>query len=336
MNKHAIPLVVALAAAGCVYPAERGKMLESRVERLEADKASMDASLLAQREMMEAQLPAIQETLAKLEELSRRSSASTGVQVEELQAVISSLRGQLEEQTFRLDQMGTAMGELKAKNEEQAEQIALQQKALEEAAARRTQEPPPPSQAEAAPVKPAEPEKGTPAHAAATAAANAGAASKPAEPEKDKAPEKPVNKADAKEFADAVAEKLKADPVAGRKLADEFLRKWPKHAQSARVHYEVGMSWMNEKNHRAALAEFGVFVQPDTPKALTDSKWAPEALLRSADCFAALKMEREATMALEEVVNGFPRSSAAKTAQSRLDAQKKKAPAQATKGKKKK
>ncbi|GEM_PF-254442 len=322
MNKQAVPLILALAAAGCVYPAERGKMLEGRVDQLESDKAAMSASILAQREQLEAQLPIIQEALTKLEAASRRSSADTGVQVEELQGVISTLRGQLEEQTFRISQLESALKEL---NEQQA---AQNQKMDEMKAAAAAQPAPALSAAQNQAPSDGSSEKkpGAAAGETASAAKSGSTAPQPAPaapPPPPPQPDKPINKSDPKAFAEAISDKLKSDPAAGRKLADEFLRKWPKHAQSARVHYDLGMSHFDEKNYRAALAEFGVFIQPDTPKAFTDSKWAPEALLKSADCFAALKMNQEATMALEEVVNGYPRTPASKTAQARLDEQKK-------------
>lgn len=303
MNKHHFALAMAIAATSCVYPAERGKMLEARLAQLESDKASLEASLLAQREKLEAQLPLVQEALAKLEAASRRTSADTGVQVEELQGIIASLRGQIEEQTFRMAQLEEALAQLKAPTAPMPE-VDAASAASSGAPAPEVVAPPAPS--------PASPAQALPVEAKAPATA---LVSKPAE--------RPLDKTNRQAFADAVIRKLKADPAAGRKLADEFLGKWPKHALAAQVHYEVGMSHLGEKSYRAALSEFGVFIQPDMPKAFTDSPWAPEALLRSADCFAALKMSREANMALEEVINAYPKSRAAKEAKSRLADQKK-------------
>ncbi|HYI01335.1 tetratricopeptide repeat protein, partial [Hyalangium sp.] len=61
---------------------------------------------------------------------------------------------------------------------------------------------------------------------------------------------------------------------------------------------------------------------------------APEAYLRSSDCFGKLKMTEESRLALEELVKSFPKSEAAKTAKTRLaeldKAKKKPAPAPAT------
>ena len=377
MNTKAFSLALALSAAGCVYPAERGKMMEQRVDQLEADRTAMTASIVAQREELNSQLPIIKEALEKLEGISRRTSADTGVQVDELQQVIASLRGQLEEQTNKVAMLETALQELKAKSEAQeAELLAVKQQGAQNLAASQAlasaasspsdgpsaaQSGSPEPEAAALPSdawaeKPsATPAKGNGAGEKAASDAQAGREAAPsaqkdaqknappqqaqggakaqapeaaknppaAVPPAPPVPDKPVDKSNPKAFADGVVEKLKSDPEAGRKLAEEFLRKYRKHEQSARVHYEVGASLLSEKNYRAALAEFGVFIQPDTPKAFTDSKWAPMAVLKSADCFAALKMNNEANMALEEVAAGYPRSPEAKVARARLDAQKK-------------
>ena len=319
MNKHLFPLAMALAATSCVYPAERGKMLEARVHQLESDKASLEASLLAQRETIEAQLPLVQEALNKLEAASRRTNADTGVQVEELQGIIASLRGQLEEQTFRMAQLEDALNALKTAPHPLAPESVP---AVADVANASPGQPAAPAPSESVP--PAAPAAPTPPPAPVVQAKATPPKPAPAAFPAPKPPaEKPIDKSNRQAFADAVVKKLKADPAAGRKLADEFLGKWPKHALAAQIHYEVGMSHLGEKSYRAALSEFGVFIQPDMPKAFTSSQWAPEALLRSADCFAALRMTREAGMALEEVINAYPKSRAAKEARERLDAQKK-------------
>ena len=325
MNKHLFPLAMALAATSCVYPAERGKMLEARVHQLESDKASLEASLLAQRETIEAQLPLVQEALNKLEAASRRTNADTGVQVEELQGIIASLRGQLEEQTFRMAQLEDALNALKTAPPPPPAPHPLAPEsvpAVADVANASPGQPAAPAPSESVP--PAAPAAPTPPPAPVVQAKATPPQPAPAASPAPKPPaEKPIDKSNRQAFADAVVKKLKADPAAGRKLADEFLGKWPKHALAAQIHYEVGMSHLGEKSYRAALSEFGVFIQPDMPKAFTSSQWAPEALLRSADCFAALRMTREAGMALEEVINAYPKSRAAKEARERLDAQKK-------------
>ena len=45
---------------------------------------------------------------------------------------------------------------------------------------------------------------------------------------------------------------------------------------------------------------------------------APNAYLRSADCFHKLKMNDESKIALEEVMKQYPKSDAAKTAKTKL------------------
>jgi TolA-binding protein len=278
MRRSLLSALLVLSAAGCFYPAERGKMIEERVSKLEADNKQLEAALQTQKERLEAQIPKldeqvalVQEALDKLDRASRRSNADVGLQVEQLQGDLAALRGKLEEHVFRLNEVQTALAELRD------------------------------------PAK--QPAAGAPGEAA------------PAEPAKPPEPiERPTDK---KAFAELVSAKLTESPAKGRELAGEWLRKWPTDALAARVHYELGVSWFEEKNCRAALAEFGALIKPDAPKSFSKSQWAPEALLKSSECFATLGMKDESRLALEEVVNGYPKSDAAKKAKAKLDEKKK-------------
>jgi TolA-binding protein len=129
--------------------------------------------------------------------------------------------------------------------------------------------------------------------------------------EEKEAKERPADK---KAFADLVSAKLAEGKTAlGRQLAHEWLRKWPKDPLAARVHFELGASHQADREWRAALAEYAEIV-----KSFPKSDRAPEALLRSAECFQALKMGQEAKLALEEILASYPKSPAAKTAKTRL------------------
>jgi TolA-binding protein len=266
--------LLALTAAGCFYPAERGKMLEERLDRLEADNRELESALQAQKERLEAQIPKldaqvalVKQTLDALDKSARRTGADIGIQVEQLQADLATLRGKLEESVFKLTEVQTALAELK--------------------------------------------EPGT-----KPATAGAAQGGEPAPVEKKPEPiEKPTDK---KAFADLVVKRLQEAPAEGRSLAGEWLRKYPTDALAARIHYELGASYFAEKNCRGALAEFGTLIKPDAPKSFAKSEWAPEALLKSSECFDALKMREEARLALEEIVNTYPKSPAAKTAKAKL------------------
>ncbi len=269
---------LAVLPLGCIYPAERGKMLEERVDRLESDKKDLEQELKKQKNRLDEQVKQLQETLEKLEKLAHRTGADIGQQVEQVQTELSRLRGQTEQYQHQLAEVQALIDKLKA-----------------------------------LPVA----NPGTPAPAGAGASSDP---TTPAEPKKPDAPPKKDEKpTDKKAFAELVTQKLADEPKAGRELASEFLKKWPKDALAARVHLELGSSYMGQKDWRAALSEFGEIV-----KSFAKTDHAPAALLKSADCFAALKMNEESRLALEEIVNSYPKSEAAKDAKTRLAELKKK------------
>lgn len=259
--RHAPSLLLlgALFATGCFYPAERGRMLEARADKLEANDLELGQSLREQRAKLDEQVLEVGRAMEKLDRATRRTGADTGVQVEQMQSDLSQLRGQLEETVHKLRQLEAALAQLKEAG---------------------------PGQPPSKPATVADPP--------------------PQKPE----PERPSDK---KGFADLVAQKLATEPEAGRKLADEWLKKWPRDPLAARIHLELGNGFRGEKNWRAALSEYGEIV-----KSFPKGDWAPDALLHSSDCFAALKMTEEARLALEEILNAYPKSEAAKLARPRL------------------
>jgi TolA-binding protein len=134
---------------------------------------------------------------------------------------------------------------------------------------------------------------------------------------------------DKKEFLALAQEKAKAGelPLA-RQLYSEWMKKWAKDPLMGEAHFGMGETYYTEGKCREALFEYGKVIQdfPKTPS-------APDAYLRSSDCFGKLKMAEESRLALEELVKGFPKSEAAKTAKTKIaeldKAKKKPAPAPA-------
>ncbi|WP_224366195.1 tetratricopeptide repeat protein [Hyalangium versicolor] len=132
---------------------------------------------------------------------------------------------------------------------------------------------------------------------------------------------------DKKEFLALAQEKAKAGelPLA-RQLYSEFMKKWAKDPLMGEAHFGMGETYFTEDKCREALFEYGKVIQDfaKTPS-------APQAYLRSSECFAKLKMTEESRLALEELVKSFPKSEEAKTAKARIaeldKAKKKPAPA---------
>jgi TolA-binding protein len=119
---------------------------------------------------------------------------------------------------------------------------------------------------------------------------------------------------DKKEFLALAQQKAKAGEVPlARQLYSEFMKKWAKDPLMGEAHFGMGETYFVEDKCREALFEYGKVLQdfPKTPS-------APEAYLRSSDCFTKLKMKEESRLALEELVKSHPKSEAAKTAKTRL------------------
>ncbi len=249
-------LTLASALAGCFYPAGRGKLMEERMSKVEQDRDDLTAELAAARGKIDEKIAEVSKALEELERAARRSGADLGIQFDRSLNELGSLRGQLEQALFRLEQL---------------EARVAQQKSVES----------------------------TPE-------------------EKAQALERPADK---KGFAELVSAKLATEPKVGRALASEWLRKWPRDPLAARVHYELGSSYLSSKEWRAALGELA-----EVAKSFPKSEWAPGALLKSSEAFGALKMSEESRLALDEVVASYPKSAEAKTAKSRLAAMKKSAP----------
>jgi tol-pal system protein YbgF len=264
-------IALPLAISGCFYPADRGRALEARIEKLDATQAQLQAELRQTRAQLDATLPRIDQKVAEvtkalqsLDTASRRSGADISVQLQKTVEDLAQLRGQVETYLYKIGELESAL----AKTNEDTEKRLLELKgdaALKEAEAR-------------------------------------------------KKAEELKRPTDKKEFLALAQEKAKAGDVAvARQLYTEFLKKWPKDALAAEAHYGLGETYFAEDKCREALPEYGKLLQ-DYPKAES----TPDAYLRSSDCFKKLKMQEESRLALEELVKGYPKSEAAKTAKSRL------------------
>jgi tol-pal system protein YbgF len=264
-------IALPLAISGCFYPADRGRALEARIEKLDATQAQLQAELKQTRAQLDATLPRIDAKVAEvtkalqsLDTASRRTGADISVQLQKTVEDLAQLRGQVETYLYKIGELESAL----AKTNEDTEKRLLELKgdaALKEAEAR-------------------------------------------------KKAEELKRPTDKKEFLAMAQEKARAgDMAVARQLYTEFLKKWPKDALAAEAHYGLGETYFAEDKCREALPEYGKLLQ-DYPKAES----TPDAYLRSSDCFKKLKMQEESRLALEELVKGYPKSEAAKTAKSRL------------------
>lgn len=105
-----------LLMSGCFYPADRGRMLESRLEQVSASQEEMNAEMRRNEERVlvrvEEKVASMQKTLAGLDRTSRRSDADTGLLLQKNVEEVAVLRGQMEALAYRSSQLEAQLAKL--------------------------------------------------------------------------------------------------------------------------------------------------------------------------------------------------------------------------------
>jgi TolA-binding protein len=103
-----------LLASGCFFPADRGKLLEGRMEALDAADQEQSKALKETREKLEKTTAQLQEALAQLDTASRTTGANIGVKVDSAIQDAATVRGQLESTQYRLQEIEQKLEKLGA------------------------------------------------------------------------------------------------------------------------------------------------------------------------------------------------------------------------------
>ncbi|NVJ09307.1 tetratricopeptide repeat protein [Myxococcus sp. AM001] len=113
---RSLALISLLALPGCFYPADRGRALEAKVDRLGTDSAQIQTELKETREQLAATLPKIDEKVAEvtkalkgLDTAARRKDADIGVQFQKTVEDLAQLRGQVETYLHKITELETAL-----------------------------------------------------------------------------------------------------------------------------------------------------------------------------------------------------------------------------------
>jgi tol-pal system protein YbgF len=114
-------------------------------------------------------------------------------------------------------------------------------------------------------------------------------------------------------FALAQAQEGQGERAVARVLYEDFVKRWPSDPRAADAHFRLGELWYGDKRYREAILEYGKVAQ-DFPR----SDKAPDALLRTGESMLALDLRDDARGLFQEVLNRYPRSTAAQRAKARL------------------
>ncbi len=91
--------------SGCFFPADRGQLLESKVERLTVDARALKEALAETRTKLEDTTSRLQTALEQLDQASRTTGANIGVKVDTTIQDVAALRGQLESTQFKVTEL---------------------------------------------------------------------------------------------------------------------------------------------------------------------------------------------------------------------------------------
>jgi TolA-binding protein len=115
-----------LVLSGCFFPADRGHLLETKVDTLASDNMKLRDALKDAQDKLEQTLSRLQEALAQLDTASRTTGANIGVKVDGAIQDVAALRGQIEGYQYKLQELeqklnaggGAGASSVEAKKEE--------------------------------------------------------------------------------------------------------------------------------------------------------------------------------------------------------------------------
>lgn len=120
--------LAAAALTGCFYPADRGQLIETRVDGVADETHKLEAQLKSTQEKLDQQTARLQEALDQLDKASRTTGANIGVRVDSAIQDVAMVRGQIESNQHRLQELESRLTDAEGKLEK-AQALARSDKA---------------------------------------------------------------------------------------------------------------------------------------------------------------------------------------------------------------
>lgn len=101
------PMAVMLVslASGCFFPADRGQLLEGKVDKLADENKALKTALAETQGKLDETTAQLKTALEQLDQASRTTGANIGVKVDTAIQDVASLRGQLESYQFKITEL---------------------------------------------------------------------------------------------------------------------------------------------------------------------------------------------------------------------------------------
>jgi chromosome segregation ATPase len=103
--RRGIALVALACASACWTPAEKGRQMEARLDKLEGESQASAKELDQQKAALRERIAAVDRKIDELNSTARRSGADLAVNQDKMLDELTRLRGQLEELSHRLSEL---------------------------------------------------------------------------------------------------------------------------------------------------------------------------------------------------------------------------------------
>ncbi len=100
-----VAALCAVTVSGCFFPADRGRVVENRLDGLASDNLKLKAELAETRGKLDEASTQLQTALDQLDRATRTTGANMGVKVDTALQDVAVLRGQLESQQVKMQEL---------------------------------------------------------------------------------------------------------------------------------------------------------------------------------------------------------------------------------------
>lgn len=104
-------LLCAAALPACFFPADRGQLLEGRVEKLADENKALKTALGETQSKLDDTTAQLKTALEQLDQASRTTGANIGVKVDTAIQDVAALRGQMESYQFKITELEAKLAE---------------------------------------------------------------------------------------------------------------------------------------------------------------------------------------------------------------------------------
>ncbi|MDP3499519.1 MAG: tetratricopeptide repeat protein [Myxococcales bacterium] len=105
MRRSFVLLSLSVVFPGCFFPADRGQLLETRVDKLADDNKKLKATLSETQGKLDETTSQLKTALEQLDQASRTTGANIGVKVDSAIQDVATLRGQMESYQFKITEL---------------------------------------------------------------------------------------------------------------------------------------------------------------------------------------------------------------------------------------